>query len=77
MGQRYDIGATGASNVGADRPPVADADSLCDDELVTNPGAVHLSSNDDISLAGEPTPMYGVWFDALDEMPVAIRPVAH
>ncbi len=31
----------------------------------------------DISLAGDPTPMYSVWFNALDAMPVTTCPVAH
>lgn len=31
----------------------------------------------DISLAGDPTPLYSVWFNALDEMPVRTCPVAH
>lgn len=31
----------------------------------------------DISLAGDPTPMYSVWFNALTEMPVRTCPVAH
>jgi len=31
----------------------------------------------DISLAGPPTPMYSVWFNALDAMPVRTCPVAH
>ncbi|MEM7094256.1 MAG: cytochrome P450 [Actinomycetota bacterium] len=31
----------------------------------------------DISLAGDPTPMYSVWFNALDAMPVRTCPVAH
>lgn len=31
----------------------------------------------DISLAGSPEPMYSVWFNALNEMPVRTGPVAH
>ena len=31
----------------------------------------------DIALAGPPTPMHSVWFNALTEMPVATCPVAH
>ena len=31
----------------------------------------------EISLAGDPTPMYSVWFNALDAMPVSTCPVAH
>ncbi len=31
----------------------------------------------DICLAEEPTPMYSVWFNALNEMPVSTCPVAH
>ncbi len=31
----------------------------------------------DIELADEPTPMYSVWFNALNEMPVRTCPVAH
>ena len=31
----------------------------------------------DIALAEAPTPMYSVWFNALNEMPVRTCPVAH